>query len=54
MPWGKFIGKTIEEIPSSYLKWLAENCDDEDIATAADTEFEWRNEHSRHIWEIEK
>jgi hypothetical protein len=42
MPWGAFKGKTIEELPSSYLKWLAENSHDEEIAQAANEEYMWR------------
>jgi hypothetical protein len=51
MPWGKHQGKTIEEIPSGYLKWLAENCDQDDICDAADQEYQWRDQHNKHIWE---
>jgi uncharacterized protein (DUF3820 family) len=33
MPWGKFKGEDIEDIPSDYLQWLAENCENDKIAT---------------------
>lgn len=52
VPFGKYRGKTIEEIPSGYLKWLAENCDNDDICEAADKEYQWRNQHSKHFWDI--
>jgi uncharacterized protein (DUF3820 family) len=42
MPWGKYQGKTIEELPSSYLKWLSEECDDDEIMEAAEEEYKWR------------
>lgn len=48
MPWGKFSGKSIEDIPSSYLKWLAEECEDDEICEAADAEYEWRTEWKKH------
>lgn len=48
MPWGKYAGTEIEEIPSDYLRWLAENCDDEAICEAADEEYRWRSDHGGH------
>lgn len=49
MPFGKHKGEDIEDLPSSYLKWLAENCDDEEICEAADEEWQWRQDHNAHI-----
>lgn len=43
MPWGAFKGQPIEAIPSGYLKWLAENCEDNDICEAADD--------NEHFWD---
>lgn len=51
MPWGKHEGEDIEDIPSDYLVWLAENCEQDYIATAADEEYQWREDNSAHIWE---
>lgn len=51
MPWGKYRGKTIEEIPSGYLSWLMDNCDDDDICEAADLEFELREIYGTHFWD---
>jgi hypothetical protein len=48
MPFGKYHGTDIEDLPSSYLKWLAENCQDEDICEAADKEYSYRNDHKCH------
>lgn len=42
MPWGKYEGEDIEDLPDGYLKWLAQNCEDEDIREAADEEFLFR------------
>jgi len=51
MPWGKFKGRDMERVPSGYLKWLAENCEDDTIATAADEEFRWRTDWDKHFWD---
>jgi hypothetical protein len=49
MPWGKFKGLKIHKLPSSYLKWLAENCDwDDKICEEADEEWQWREKHNEH------
>ena len=48
MPWGKHRGKFIDDLPSSYLRWLAENCDDDAICEAADEEYTWRTDHNAH------
>lgn len=45
MPWGKHRGQDIEDLPTDYLKWLAENCDDDDVCEAADEEYRWRLDH---------
>ena len=50
MPWGKHKGKTIEQIPSGYLKWLSENCEDETICCVADDEYRTRTDYNDH-WE---
>jgi hypothetical protein len=51
MPWGKFKGKYLEDIPSGYLRWLAENCENDEIATEADEEYRWRTDNNAHKWE---
>ena len=51
MPWGKFKGEDIEDIPSGYLRWLALNCEDDLICEAADKEFCWRTDNNEHFWE---
>lgn len=48
MPWGKYRGKTLDEIPSTYLRWLAECCDNPIIASHADTLWNWREEMGEH------
>ena len=47
MPWGKYKGRDIMDLPSSYLHWLA-GSDDEEIAAAADEEWRWREDHQAH------
>ena len=51
MPWGKFKDEEIEDIPSGYLKWLAINCEDDDICEAADQEYRWRTDNGEHFWD---
>jgi len=51
MTWGAFKHYEIEDIPSGYLRWLAENCDDDVIASAADEEFRFRSDNSEHFWD---
>jgi hypothetical protein len=51
MPFGKHKGKTMEEIPSGYLKWMADKLDDDDLCEAADAEYQWREQHRKHFWE---
>jgi len=51
MPYGKFKGKFIHEIPSGYLKWMAENMDDEDLCCAADEEYWLRDRQNSHWWD---
>ena len=53
MPWGKHKDKNMEDIPSNYLLWLAENCDNERIAEAADEEWQFRERHNEHFYERE-
>ena len=54
MPYGKFKNKPIEELPSSYLKWLAENIYDEykkedSLCLAADKEYSYREKTECHF-----
>lgn len=49
MPFGKHAGKTIEEIPSDYLKWAADNLRDGDVKEAAKHELAYRNQHGLHF-----
>lgn len=51
LKWGKYKGRTIDSIPSDYLKWLAENVEDEDVACAADEEYRWREDNNEHFWD---
>jgi len=47
MPYGKFSGRVIEDLPTSYLKWIAENWDEKTeqgklICKTADKEYQHR------------
>lgn len=51
VPFGKYKGKIISDIPSGYLKWLAENAYIDEIAEAADAEYDFRDANNEHFWE---
>ena len=51
IPYGKFKDYIMEDIPSGYLKYIAENFDQEDLCFAADTEWQEREKFNTH-WEI--
>ncbi len=51
MPYGKFKGKEMEDIPSGYLRWIAENFNNEDVCEAADKEYQFREKWNSHFWE---
>jgi len=50
MTWGKYQGKTIEEIPSGYLLWIRDesDCGDE-LRDAAAAELDFRTKHKTHF-----
>lgn len=48
MPFGKHKGEDIEDLPDSYLLWLAENISEDDfeaVCLAADKEYRFREKH---------
>lgn len=51
MSFGKHRGKSIEDVPSSYLRWVMENCDDTEALEAAENEYNYRTDHSLHFEE---
>jgi hypothetical protein len=46
---GKHTGKEIDDVPSSYLDWIVNNHDDDELVTAAEEELQYRNTHHCHI-----
>lgn len=53
MPWGKFQGQTYASIPSSYLRWAAENFDESSergriVIKACDDEYQERERFNTH------
>jgi hypothetical protein len=49
MPFGKHKDEYLELLSSSYLKWLAENCEwDIEVQEAADEEWQWREKYNEH------
>lgn len=52
MPFGKYKGKEIEDLPSRYLYWLATNIEDDDrVQEAADKEYHYRELYGCHFEE---
>jgi len=51
MPWGKYKGKRMEKLPSSYLLWIAENVKDDMICTNADIIYRYREGTGEHFEE---
>lgn len=57
MPYGKFKGKEINQLPSGYLRWMAENWKEDTpnnsaICLAADKEYQHRERHGMHFNDI--
>jgi len=50
MSYGKFRGCKISEIPSGYLKWMAENMENGTLCYAADDEYQRREKWDEHFW----
>ena len=49
MPFGKNKGKDLEDLSSSYLRWVAENVDTNDeLVEAAEDELRYRDDHRCH------
>lgn len=51
MPFGNYIGKDLEEIPSDYLKWIIDKVTTNDeLVQAAEEEYEFRSKWKTHFW----
>lgn len=53
IPNGEHKGKTVEEVPSRYLTYIAENWKEDDIVCAAEKELAFREKHGTH-WNEDK
>lgn len=51
MPFGKYEDKEMDDIPSRYLLWAAENLADEKLACEADKIWQEREKFNTHIKE---
>lgn len=49
MWFGEHKNKTIEEIPSGYLRWMVDELDNEDLIMAAESELEYRDNFNGHF-----
>lgn len=45
---GKYKGKDMEDVPSSYLRWITQEHDDEDLVAEAEEELQYRTDHDCH------
>lgn len=52
--WGRFWGSTIEELPSPYLRYIADSWVEEEYITAAQDELKYRDQHDLHFDEEEE
>ena len=49
MPWGKYKGYYIKDIPTDYVKWCILNYDDRGMATMMSTELQRREPKLRKV-----
>ena len=52
---GKYAGTAVEDVPSGYLKWAAENWreqgdDDTELVKAINAALEYRDRFNCHFW----
>jgi hypothetical protein len=45
----KFKGKMLGELPSSFVKWVAENCREKFLCESADKEWQHREKYNCHF-----
>lgn len=45
----EYKGKRIGDLPSGFVRWIAENAKNDRLATAADKEYQFRERHDTHI-----
>lgn len=52
-PWrpDKYRGKRLGDIPSGFIKWIAENSRDDSIAEDASDEYSFRSKWNNHFWD---
>lgn len=56
MPWGKYKGQALCDIPSGYLQWLRGGGSkdmpvDDGLAELAEEEYFFRSQWNTHFWE---
>jgi len=51
IPFGRYQGRQINDIPSNYLKWIIDNVENNDeLVEAATEEYQFRNDYRNHFW----
>jgi hypothetical protein len=46
-----YLNLPLGEINSKFLKWIAENCFNDELAVAADLIWDYREKHGTHFYE---
>jgi hypothetical protein len=44
MPWGKYRDEEVHTLPTDYLAWLIEECEDDEVREEAEQEFQRRQD----------
>lgn len=47
----EYRGKQLCDIPSGFLKWIADSAYNDSIAKDAGDEWHWRDKNCEHFWE---
>lgn len=46
---GKYRGRDLEEVPSSYLKYIVNTWEEEEIVLECESELKYRDDHNSHF-----
>ena len=49
MPSGKYVGEYLEDLPNSYLEWIENNIENQEIAKLAVAELDYRENDEKYV-----
>jgi uncharacterized protein (DUF3820 family) len=49
MPWGKYKGEYLCDLPNGYLEWVETNVEDQKIVTLAIAELDYRERNDKYV-----